>query len=335
MKQIEEELKHKIDLKTKPLGALGMLEKLAFQIGKIQNTLSPALIEPSIMVFAADHGLAKAGVSAYPQEVTYQMVMNFLGGGAAINVFAKQNGIDLKVIDAGVNFDFPEHPQLINAKVAKGTKNLLEEKAMSSAHLEKCLANGAGVIDRDLAENCNIVGFGEMGIGNTSSAALIMSVLCDLPIEDCVGRGTGLNDLQLQQKIATLSEVKKKFAYVKEPRAVLETFGGFEIAQMCGAMLRAFEKNMIIMVDGFIASSAFLVASKIKPEIINNAVFCHVSDENAHAAMLNHFGAEPILNLKMRLGEGTGCAVAYPIIKSAVTFLNDMASFESAGVSNK
>ena len=335
MKQIEEELKHKIDLKTKPLGALGMLEKLAFQIGKIQNTLSPALIEPSIMVFAADHGLAKAGVSAYPQEVTFQMVMNFLNGGAGINVFAKQNGIALKIIDAGVNFDFPEHPQLINAKGAKGTKNLLEEKAMSSAQLEKCLAFGAEVIDKDLAENCNIVGFGEMGIGNTSSAALIMSVLCDLPIEDCVGRGTGLNDLQLQQKIATLSEVKKKYAYVKEPRAVLETFGGFEIAQMCGAMLRAFEKNMIIMVDGFIASSAFLVASKIKPEIINNAVFCHVSDENAHAAMLNHFGAEPILNLKMRLGEGTGCAVAYPVIKSAVTFLNNMASFESAGVSNK
>jgi nicotinate-nucleotide--dimethylbenzimidazole phosphoribosyltransferase len=334
MKPIEQ-LQHKIDSKTKPIGSLGMLEMLALQIGTIQNTLTPTLKKPTIIVFAGDHGIANEVVSAYPQEVTYQMVMNFLHGGAAINVFSTQHGINLKIVDAGVNFDFDKYETLINAKIDKGTKSFLHQKAMTETQLLQCFEKGKEIVTQLANEGCNIVGFGEMGIGNTSSASMLMSYLCNLPIEKCVGRGTGLNDLQLENKIAILNKAKSLHGNIENPKEVLQTFGGFEIAQMCAAMLTAYENNMIILVDGFIASSAFLVAQKINPLIRSNAVFCHLSDESGHQHLLNFLQAEPILKLNMRLGEGTGCAVAYPIIESAVAFLNNMASFESAGVTNK
>jgi nicotinate-nucleotide--dimethylbenzimidazole phosphoribosyltransferase len=324
---LKDTLQHKIDFKTKPLGSLGVLEKLALQIGTVQNTLSPTLQNPSIVIFAADHGIAKEGVSAYPQEVTFQMVMNFLQNGAAINAFSNQNNINLKVVDAGVNFDFETSEKIIHKKVAKGTKSFLNQKAMTEAELQLCFENGKAIVTELFNNNCNVVGFGEMGIGNTSSATMLMSYLCNLPIEKCVGRGTGLNDVQLENKISILKQAQSFHGTKENPTEVLQTFGGFEIAQMCGAMLAAYENNMLILVDGFIASSAFLVASKINNAIINNAIFCHLSDEFGHQNLLNHLNAEPLLKLNMRLGEGTGCAVAYPIIQSA--------SFESAGVSNK
>jgi len=331
---IQEQLQHKINFKTKPLGALGKLEKIALQIGKIQNTLTPTLQKPTIIIFAADHGIAHEGVSAYPQEVTYQMVMNFLAGGAAINVFSKQNQIDLKIVDAGVHFDFEPHPNLIDAKIAKQTQSFLHTQAMTENQLQECFLKGEEIVTEIHSKGTNVIGFGEMGIANTSSATMLMSVLCDLPISKCVGRGTGLNDEQFNHKIEILEKAKVKHQ-AKNPMDVLHTFGGFEIAQMCGAMLTALKKNMLILVDGFIASSAFLVAYSINQEILNNAIFCHLSDEYGHKNMLDFMGVEPILNLQMRLGEGTGCAVAYPIIQSAVNFLNEMASFESAGVSQK
>lgn len=328
-------LQHKIDFKTKPIGALGTLEKLAIQIGTVQNTLSPTLQNPTIAVFAADHGIANEGVSGYPQEVTFQMVMNFLQGGAAINVFSKQNNINLKIVDAGVNFDFEKNENLINAKIDKGTKSFLKDIAITETQLQQCFEKGKEFVSQIAKEGCNIIGFGEMGIGNTSSATMLMSYLCNLPIEKCVGRGTGLNDIQLENKIAILNQAKIFHGKIENPKDILRTFGGFEIAQMCSAMLTAFENNMIILVDGFIASSAFLVAYKLNPLIRDNAIFCHLSDEFGHQNLLNTLNVEPLLKLNMRLGEGTGCAVAYPIIESAVTFLNNMASFESAGVSNK
>lgn len=327
-------LQNKIDSKTKPPGALGTLEKLALQIGTVQNSLSPTLISPTIVVFAGDHGIANEGVSAYPQEVTFQMVLNFLNGGAAINVFCEQNGITLKIVDSGVNFDFEAPTNLIDAKIANGTKNFLKTKAMSETQLERCFAAGNEIVSHVFDNGCNIIGFGEMGIGNTSSAAMLMSYLCDLPIEKCVGRGTGLNDEKLKSKIAVLKQAQTFHGKLDSTKQVLQTFGGFEIAQMCGAMLSAFDRNMLILVDGFIATSAFLVACNLHPEIKNNAIFCHVSDEFGHQNMLNYLKAEPLLNLKLRLGEGTGCAIAYPIIQSAVSFLNNMSSFESASVSN-
>ncbi len=332
---MKEQLQHKIDFKTKPLGALGMLEKLALQIGSIQITLSPQLNKPTIIVFAADHGIANEGVSAYPQEVTFQMVMNFLQGGAAINVFATQNGIDLKVVDAGVNFDFEPNEKLINAKIEKGTKSFLTSKAMNETALEKCFAAAEKIVIDVFNGGTNVIGFGEMGIGNTSAATMLMSSICKLPIEKCVGRGTGLNDEQLNKKLEILNASKLFHGEINDAKEILMTFGGFEIAQICAAMLEAKKNNMLILVDGFIASAAYLVAHKISPNIKDNAVFCHLSDEHGHQNLLNFLGVEPILKLGMRLGEGTGCAVAYPIIESAISFLNNMASFESAGVSNK
>lgn len=329
------QLQHKIDHKTKPLGALGKLEDIANQVATIQGTLYPELKNPHIIVFAADHGIAKEGVSAYPQEVTYQMVYNFLNGGAAINVFANQYDIQLKVVDAGVNHDFPSSSSLITAKVAPGTQSYLHEPAMSQEQLNTALTNGHRIIKEKVAPDCNIIGFGEMGIGNSSSAALIMSYLCELPIEDCVGKGTGVNVDQFARKLTLLKQTQNFHGPLKDPLEILRKVGGFEIAQMCAAFLSAYERNILLLVDGFIATSAFLVAYKTNPDIINHAVFCHQSDEAGHAKMLKYLNVEALLQLNMRLGEGTGAAVAYPIIQSAVNFLNQMASFDSAEVSNK
>ncbi|GBF50752.1 nicotinate-nucleotide--dimethylbenzimidazole phosphoribosyltransferase [Leptospira ryugenii] len=333
--QLEKALKDKINQKTKPLGSLGRLEDLAYQIGLVQNRLDPVLRSPTILVFAGDHGIVSEGVSAFPQEVTYQMVFNFLQGGAAINVFSNQNDIALQVIDAGVNFDFPPHPKLISAKVAKGTKNFLKEKAMSTVELEKALSIGQKLCYELASTGCNVIGFGEMGIGNTSSASMLMSYITGLPLEECVGRGTGLNDAQLTKKLSVLKNAQLFHGPMSNPKEILQSFAGFEMAEMCGAMLAAYEQKMILLIDGFIASAVFLVAQSILPEIKHNAVFCHLSDEAGHQNLLRFLGVDPLLKLQMRLGEGTGCSVAYPILESAVRFLNEMASFESAQVSNK
>ncbi|MGD1844993.1 MAG: nicotinate-nucleotide--dimethylbenzimidazole phosphoribosyltransferase [Salibacteraceae bacterium] len=329
------ELQKKIDLKTKPRGALGQLEKLALQIGTVQQSLEPTLSHPSIVVFAADHGAAKAGVSAYPPEVTHQMVLNFLNGGAAINVFCRQHRLHLEVVDAGVAADFESHPRLVSAKVGKGTRNYLQEPAMTPEQQQACFSHGARIVKRLKEKGCNVIGFGEMGIGNTASAALLMSRMCQLPIAECVGRGTGLNDTGLARKIQLLETALALHSEVNEPLAVLQTFGGFEMAQMAGAMLEAGRQNMLLLVDGFIASAAFLVAQRLEPSLQPNAIFCHLSDEQGHRKMLDVLNAEPLLQLNLRLGEGTGCALAYPLLESAVAFLRDMASFESAGVSAK
>lgn len=329
-------IQEKIDTKTKPLGALGMLEKLAFQIASVQKTLTPELVAPHIIVFAGSHGIAAQGVSAYPSEVTAQMVLNFLHGGAAINVFTRQHGIALTVVDAGVDFEFENHEKLVNAKVSFGTKNFLEGPAMGPAEYDQCIESGAKLVRQVRKSGCNVIGFGEMGIGNTSAAAVIMSKLLGLPVEECVGKGTGLNDAQLDRKAALLQKAIDFHNNINNsPKEVLQTFGGFEIAMMCGAMMEAGAQNMLLLVDGFIASVAYLCAFQMKPELKNNAVFCHQSDEKGHRLLLQKLNAEPVLNLGMRLGEGTGCAVAYPVLQSAVAFLNEMASFESAGVSSK
>ncbi|MFH0702919.1 MAG: nicotinate-nucleotide--dimethylbenzimidazole phosphoribosyltransferase [bacterium] len=327
-------LQEKINLKTKPLGSLGKLEELALKIGCIQNTLTPELKKPVMLVFAGDHGIAKEGVSLYPQEVTYQMVLNFLNKGAGINVFTKQNNIDIKIIDAGVAFDFEPHPDLINAKIAKGAGNFLIEPAMTKDQCIEAIAKGAEIAEAVCKEGCNIIGFGEMGIGNTSSATVLLSLLCDTPVKECVGRGTGLDDEKIRIKKEILQKAIDNNPVDSSPISVLATFGGFEIAMMAGAMLKSAELGMILMIDGFITSSALLVATKICPTILEYCIFAHKSNERGHKLMLEYLEADPILDLGMRLGEGTGVAVAYPIIQSAVEFLNKMASFESANVSN-
>lgn len=335
--ELKKDLQHKIDTKTKPVGALGKLEDMALRIGLIQNSLSPKLNHPHIVVFAADHGIARDGVSAYPQEVTHQMVLNFMNDGAAINVFCKQNDIAIKVVDAGVNHDFGSNNGFIHAKIANGTKSFLREKAMSDQECQAALEKGAQIIEDIHKEGCNVIGFGEMGIGNTASASMIMHHLCEMPMEQCVGRGTGLNDEQLKKKTIVLKRAVLQHQLTSEDTAldVLSTFGGFEIAMICGAILQAASLKMIVLIDGFIATSAFLIAHKLHPEVMDYSFFCHCSDEKGHEAMLKYLNVEPILKLGMRLGEGTGAAVAYPILKSSVDFLNKMASFQSAAVSTR
>lgn len=332
---ILEALNHQVNFKTKPLGALGVLEELAIKIGQIQQTISPKLSKPQIVVFAGDHGIALDGVSAYPQEVTFQMVLNFLSGGAAINVFAKQHNIGLTIVDAGVNHDFQGVGGLTDLKVAFGTDSFLTGPAMSKLRCEEAMSKGASLVDALHNSGTNIIGFGEMGIGNTASASMIMHNITGIPIEDCVGRGTGVNDAQYQTKLDVLKKALIQNGTSKDPLSALCSYGGFEIAMMCGAMLAAAHNKMVLLVDGFIASAAYLLAAKIDSNIEHYSIFCHQSEEKGHQQMLSHLNASPILNLNMRLGEGTGCAVAFPIIESAVNFLNEMASFESAGVSEK
>lgn len=334
-KSLIDQLIGKVNNKTKPVGSLGMLEEIAIQIGLIRQSLTPSLDNPCILVFASDHGIAREKVSAYPQEVTHQMVYNFLSGGAAINIFARQNGISLRVIDAGVNHDFDTHPSLVQQKVGYGTQSFLDGPAMTKNQLQQALGYGKKVVDEVAVAGTNIIGFGEMGIGNTASASMIMSRVCGIELDQCVGRGTGLDDRQLRVKLDLLTAASHRHANISQPLDVLQSFGGFEMAQICGAMLRAAELHMVILVDGFIATAAFLVAQALCPAIKSYAIVSHQSGQNGHRLMLDYLKMTPLINLNMRLGEGTGCAVAYPIVKSAVAFLNDMASFEEAGVSQK
>ncbi|MES2853670.1 MAG: nicotinate-nucleotide--dimethylbenzimidazole phosphoribosyltransferase [Bacteroidota bacterium] len=328
-------LQHKIDQKTKPTGSLGILEVLAKQIGMVFQTLEPKITKPNLVVFAADHGIANHGVSAYPQDVTRQMVSNFLIGGAAINVFCKQNKIQLAIVDAGVNYDFPMNTDLISAKIGKGTRSFLQGPAMSKTEVELCFMKGSEIVATIAKTGSNCIGFGEMGIGNTATASVLMSIILELPIEDCVGKGTGVNDEQLIQKINILKKCIANYNGSDDLESKLAYFGGFEILQMVGGMLQAKEANMLILVDGFICSVAFLIAFKKNPSITENAIFCHSSAEQGHQKILDYLGVRSLLQLDLRLGEGTGCAIAFPIIESAVAFLNDMASFESAGVSSR
>lgn len=330
--ELEAKLQAIIDQKTKPMQSLGRLEGLALQLGLILNTTSPQIIEPQIRVFAADHGLIEEGVSAFPKAVTQQMVLNFLAGGAAINVFARQHAIDLKVVDAGVDGDFEPHPDLIALKVMRGTRNSLATKAMNADECIQAIVCGMGLV-REAPGNLLIVG--EMGIGNTSAASLLLSKLGGVPIETCVGPGTGLQDNGIKHKTQVLAQVLHKHRNLKSPIEVLAAMGGLEIAMMVGALLQAASQRRILLIDGFIASSALLVAEQLQPGVKDFAVFSHHSAEPGHSQLLALLEAKPLLDLQMCLGEGTGAIVAFPLLKSALGFLNEMASFTSAGVSNK
>jgi nicotinate-nucleotide--dimethylbenzimidazole phosphoribosyltransferase len=344
---LEQELLHKINNKTKPLGALGMLEAIALRVGLIQETTSPVIRQPHIVVFAGDHGIAKTGlVNPYPQEVTAQMVLNFLNGGAAINVFCRQYQIALQVVDAGVSQEIipaSSHMKVkggetfVNASMGFGTHNYLEGPAMSEEDVLAAILKGKEIVRNIAATGCNCIGFGEMGIGNTSAASLIMSAITGYPIGECVGRGTGVNDEQLLIKINTLEQVHKLHQLQKHKDAVelLSLVGGFEIAMMTGAYIEAAAQKMVIVVDGFIATASLLLAQLLELAVMGYCIFAHTSGEKGHEAMLQYLGAKPLLQLGMRLGEGTGAALAIPLVQSAVLFLSEMASFESAGVTDK
>lgn len=325
-------LRQRIDGKTKPLGALGRLEALAVQIGCILGTGSPRLEQPQLVVFAADHGLAARGVSAYPSDVTWQMVENFLAGGAAVSVLARQHGLKLTVVDAGVRHDFAPRAGLVQRKIGPGTADALAGPAMTPGQCQEAVLAGRAIV-QGLPGNALL--FGEMGIGNTSAAALLLARLADQPIEACTGRGTGLDDAGLQRKLSVLRDVLARHPDATTPLAALAAFGGFEIAMMCGAVLQAAVERRVVVVDGFIASSAVLVAARLQPAVLSRCVFAHCSDEAGHALMLRTLGATPLLHLGLRLGEGSGAALAWPLLESACRILGEMASFESAGVSRE
>ncbi|MFM0321534.1 nicotinate-nucleotide--dimethylbenzimidazole phosphoribosyltransferase [Caballeronia glebae] len=332
---LEAELRRVIDMKTKPPGSLGRLESIALQMGLIQRTTQPRIERPAMIVFAGDHGIAKEGVSSYPQEVTAQMVANFLAGGAAINALSRSVGMALEVVDAGVATPIPIDHGNERLSLGLGTRNFAHERAMSRETALEGIARGAARVRHHAALGTNVIGFGEMGIANTSAAACLMSRLCHLPIDECVGRGTGLDDRGLAHKRDVLGRALALHRDDGDAIDTLATFGGFEIAMMTGAYLAAACEGMTILVDGFIATSALLVASKIAPDVLGYCVFAHASDEAGHRRMLAHFDAAALLQLDLRLGEGTGAALALPILRAAVAFVGEMASFESAGVSNK
>ena len=329
--------------KTKPQGSLGALEALGQQIGLIQQTVKPRLVQPQLLVFAGDHGLAAQGVSAYPSDVTWQMVENFLAGGAAVSVLARQHGLALQVVDAGVAHQFKPRAGLINRKVALGTDDASKGPAMTQAQCYQALQDGCDVV---ASLPGNAVLLGEMGIGNTSSAALLMSRLTQEPVTACMGRGTGLDDVGLPRKQQVLKAVLQRHPEATEPLQALAAFGGFEIAMMVGACLQAASQRRVVVVDGFISGAAVLTAAKLHPAVLGYCVFAHRSAEQGHRLMLDHLARStasswalnrvgPLLNLGLRLGEGSGAALAWPLVQSAVGLLGEMASFKSAGVSNK
>ena len=323
-------VQHRIDHKTKPLGALGRLEALGLQLALIQGRDAPALHAPQLVVFAADHGIAAQGVSAYPQAVTVQMVANMLAGGAAVSVLARQHGLALTVVVCGVAADLAPQPGLVVAKVRAGTADSSLGAAMSAAECVAAMAHGARLLH---GLPGNVLLLGEMGIANTSAAALLMARLTGLPIAQCTGRGTGLSDAGLAHKCAVLQGVLALHAQATAPLAALAALGGLEIATLAGAVLAAAQERRVVVVDGFITTAAVAVAAALAPEVLQRCVFAHASAESGHAAWLAHLGVRPLLDLGLRLGEGSGAALAWPLLKSAELLLAQMASFGSAGVS--
>lgn len=319
-----------LDDKTKPLGALGRIESLALQLALIQGVERPALREPQLVVFAADHGLARRGVSAYPREVTPQMVANMLAGGAAVSVLARQQGLALTIADCGV--DAPLAGGAVDLRIAAGTADASAGPAMTSEQAGRALRNGMALVERLPG---NAVLLGEMGIGNTSSASLLMQRLTGLPLADCVGRGTGLDDTGLARKCAVLDEALAVNAGAQTPLEIAAALGGFEIVTMAGSVIAAAAQRRVVLVDGFITTAAVALAQALRPGVLAACVFAHRSAEGPHARWLQRLGARPLLDLELRLGEGSGAALAWPLLTAACALLADMASFDSAGVSNR
>jgi nicotinate-nucleotide--dimethylbenzimidazole phosphoribosyltransferase len=325
----------RLDVLTKPLGSLGRLESLAAQVCAIQRSMDIRLTKPVGIVFAADHGAAEHGVSAYPREVTAQMVANFLHGGAAISVLAKLQGVELWIVDAGVAGDCGAHPRLIDAKVRPGTRNFIAEPAMTPEECADALQLGNEIVERVMPLASNTLVLGEMGIGNTASAAMLMHGLTGRALSDCVGRGTGLDDKGLERKKQLLAQALGRRTPPTDPLTLLAEYGGYEIAMLTGAIMAGAARQATILVDGFTVTVAVALAVKLEPSVLNYCVFGHCSAEHAHRALLQHLRVQPLLDLGMRLGEGSGAAVALPVVQAAVSLFTEMATFEGAGVSNK
>ena len=325
-------LRFKIDNLTKPKGSLGTLEELALQVGLIQQTLSPSLKCPQNIIFCADHGIEAEGISVSPREVTWQQTIHFTQGNGGVNFLCRQHGFQLKVVDAGVDYDLPTDRGIIDKKIRKGTRNFLYEAAMTEDEMNRCVEYGAEIVHQCHNEGSNVLSFGEMGIGNTSASSLWMTCFTGIPLLQCVGAGSGLNNDGIRHKYGVLKRALDNYAGDGSTIDIIRYFGGYEMVMAIGAMLQAAELGIIILVDGFIMTNCILAASKLYPEVLDYAVFGHCGDESGHRLVLNALQAKPILSLGLRLGEGTGAICAYPILDSAVRMINEMDSFVGASV---
>ncbi len=332
--ELQKLLQYNINQKTKPVGSLGQLEELAMQVGLVQQTTQPVLNNPVMLTVAADHEITNEKVSPVPTEITWQQCLNFLNGGGGIGFLCSQFGFELYVVDAGVNHDFESHPKLINKKVRKATRNFLNEPAMTTEECNQALQNGRDVVTDFAEKGTNVIGFGEMGIGNSSPATALLSVYAGISVETCTGPGCGLEPEGVSHKAQVLKQAIEKWGIADTPEENLARFGGLEIATIAGGMLEAARRRMLILVDGFITTSGFLAAYAINPTVKDYAIFSHCSHEPGHIKMLDFVKGNPVLDLQLRLGEGTGSALAYPIVQASVAMLNKMTSFTEAKVYN-
>ena len=339
-------IQDKIDNLNKPKGSLGVLEELAMQVCLIQQTLTPSLAHPCHLLLGGDHGIEREGVSVSPREVTWQQMINFTRGGGGVNTFCRQHGFKLRIVDMGVDYDLSAVPGIIHHKIARGTRNFLYEPAMTEEEFDKAIETGASLVDECIAEGCQVLCIGEMGIGNTSPSSIWMSLFCNIPLDECIGAGAGLDSPGIRHKCEVLRQAVERFtaqgvrndvtseishAFLT-PCAVLRYFGGFEMIAAIGAMLRAAEQKLIILVDGFIMTACALAACLLYPTAQSYMVFGHCGDESGHRRMLDAMGAKPLLSLGMRLGEGTGALCAFPILDSAVRMMNEMNNFNNGNI---
>ena len=332
-------IQEKIDNLNKPKGSLGRLEELTMQICLIQQTLSPSLNHPCHLLLGGDHGIEREGVSVSPREVTWQQMINFTRGGGGVNMFCRQHGFHLRIVDVGVDYDLSQVPGIINRKIARGTKNFLYEPAMSEVEFDKAIEVGASLVDDCAIEGCQLLSIGEMGIGNTSPSSIWMHLFGNIPLEDCIGAGAGLDSPGIRHKFEVLNKAVAQWnALVAENSSLftihssLQYFGGFEMIAAIGAMLRAAERHLILLIDGFIMTACAIAAIRLYPAAQAYMIFTHCGDESGHQKMLDIVGAKPLLHLGLRLGEGTGALCAYPIIDSAVRMMNEMNNFDNAQI---
>ena len=329
-------IQDKIDNLNKPKGSLGVLENLAMQACLIQQTLTPSLAHPCHLLLGGDHGIEREGVSVSPREVTWQQMINFTRGGGGVNMFCRQHGFKLRIVDVGVDYDLSAIPGIINRKIARGTRNFLHEPAMTEEELDKAIQVGVDLVEDCLTEGCQVLCIGEMGIGNTSPSSIWMSLFCDIPLDECIGAGAGLDTAGIRHKRDVLAKAVGRFRLLpplgEVGRGLLSYFGGFEMIAAIGAMLRAAEQHLIILVDGFIMTACALAACRLYPEAQRYMVFGHCGDESGHRRMLDAMGAKPLLSLGLRLGEGTGALCAFPILDSAVRMINEMNNFDNGNI---
>jgi nicotinate-nucleotide--dimethylbenzimidazole phosphoribosyltransferase len=329
-------IQEKIDNLNKPKGSLGRLEELAMQVCLVQQTLEPSLAHPCHLLFGGDHGIEREGVSVSPREVTWQQMINFTRGGGGVNMFCRQHGFKLRIVDVGVDYDFSDVPGIIDRKIARGTKNFLYEPAMNEEEFDKAIQVGSDLVDDCVKEGCRVLCIGEMGIGNTSPSSIWMSLFGDIPLKDCIGAGAGLNNDGIRHKYEVLSKALARHQSYLSPLTShllpLRIFGGFEMIAAIGAMLRAAEQHLVILVDGFIMTACALGAIRLYPASQDYMIFTHCGDESGHKMMLDIVGAKPLLHFGLRLGEGTGALCAYPLVDSAVRMMNEMNTFDKAKI---